>query len=55
MKYNEDEVAELIAKGLTKQAFVDWYEKEFVPNYIGESILTQEQVIEQIKKVFNIL
>lgn len=51
-----DKVAELIYKGLCKQAFVDWHAGTFV-DHIGESAEfapSKEKIIEDIKRLFNL-
>lgn len=50
----EDKIAKLILEALMKQTFVDWYEIKFVPNYVEEHLISEEEILEQIKKVFRI-
>jgi len=49
------DLAEEIYQTLSKQSFVDWYEKSFVPHIEGEEGYKLTDVIkEEIRELFNV-
>lgn len=46
--------ARKILDGLFREKFARWYEKEFIPNYLEESNLTEDEVLVKIVELFRI-
>lgn len=52
MKYNDDEIVELVYEMLTKQRFVDWYEGKFVDHIGGEEdCASKQEILSDLKKL----
>ncbi len=49
---DKDKIAEIILETITGQKFADWYNTGRFDEYIADSTITKEEILEDIKKMF---